>query len=515
MGFIDAVRDLAQQAGLTVPEDDSSPGEREQAARAEAAAGDPERRARQGGRALPPAAEGQPARDRLPEGPRPERRDRRALRPRLRARRLARPGQRLPELRRPAARGKRPGHRAATATTTATRPTASATTASATASCFRSARCRATVIGFGGRVLDRGEPKYLNSPETPVFVKGRELYGLFEARTAHAPARLRAGRRGLHGRGRAGAVGLRATRSRRSARPAPPSMCRSCFASPTRSSSASTATPPAAAPPARALEASLPHASDTRSVRFLFLPPEHDPDRYVRELGAEAFEQRVAEAVPLSRQLVDAAPAKGCDLATAEGRARILANGQAAVVGPARRHAEAPAARRARRRAARWPADELAARWRAGGAARGRPRRAGDRRRPRRRRRGARSRQRRCRQPPTASPGCCCCDSDLVGRARAPPTTHLLLRPARLARRAVPLPRPRSSTEHGAAALGGAARTRCAERAAGRRRGAGAGRRARIRRSSRSLDDLPQLDRRSCRDGRPEAAAAPGAGRAG
>src|SRR5205085_5314652 len=40
------------------------------------------------------------------------------------------------------------------------------------------------VIGFGGRVLDKGEPKYLNSPETPVFVKGRELYGLFEARTA-------------------------------------------------------------------------------------------------------------------------------------------------------------------------------------------------------------------------------------------------------------------------------------------------------------------------------------------
>ena len=40
---------------------------------------------------------------------------------------------------------------------------------------------RGQVIGFGGRVLDRGEPKYLNSPETPVFSKGRELYGLYEA----------------------------------------------------------------------------------------------------------------------------------------------------------------------------------------------------------------------------------------------------------------------------------------------------------------------------------------------
>jgi DNA primase len=73
----------------------------------------------------------------------------------------------------------------------------------------------------------------------------------------------------------------------------------------------------------RALEASLPHASDTRSVKFLFLPPEHDPDSYVRELGADAFETCVAQAVPLSRQLVEAAKAD-VDLATAEGRARFV-----------------------------------------------------------------------------------------------------------------------------------------------------------------------------------------------
>jgi DNA primase len=74
---------------------------------------------------------------------------------------------------------------------------------------------------------------------------------------------------------------------------------------------------------ARALEAALPHAADHRSVRFLFLPPEHDPDSFVRERGAAAFEQAVADAVPLSRQLLEHS-AQDCDLDSAEGRARML-----------------------------------------------------------------------------------------------------------------------------------------------------------------------------------------------
>ena len=65
---------------------------------------------------------------------------------------------------------------------------------------------RGRVIGFGGRVLGRGEPKYLNSPETPLFEKGRELYGLFQARQAIRDAGRVARGRGLHGRGRARAV---------------------------------------------------------------------------------------------------------------------------------------------------------------------------------------------------------------------------------------------------------------------------------------------------------------------
>ncbi len=75
---------------------------------------------------------------------------------------------------------------------------------------------------------------------------------------------------------------------------------------------------------ARALEAALPFATDLRTVRFLFLPPEHDPDSYVREFGAAAFEAAVAGAVPLSRRLLDLA-AEDLDLGTAEGRAHMLA----------------------------------------------------------------------------------------------------------------------------------------------------------------------------------------------
>jgi DNA primase len=96
----------------------------------------------------------------------------------------------------------------------------------------------------------------------------------------------------------------------------------------------------------RALEASLPHASDTRSFRFLFLPAEHDPDSYVRELGAEAFEQRIAGAVPLSKQIVAEA---GKDARLHRRRpGAIPGQCPAALDRPAGGHAEAPAAQRDR-----------------------------------------------------------------------------------------------------------------------------------------------------------------------
>jgi DNA primase len=75
----------------------------------------------------------------------------------------------------------------------------------------------------------------------------------------------------------------------------------------------------------KALDGALPHATDVRSIKFLFLPAEHDPDSFIREFGNDAFARCVSEAVPLSRFLIEAA-SEGCDLATAEGRAHLASN---------------------------------------------------------------------------------------------------------------------------------------------------------------------------------------------
>jgi len=180
------------------------------------------------------------------------------------------------------------------------------------------------VIGFGGRVLDKGEPKYLNSPETPVFHKGRELYGLHEAR-----AGLREKGYALVVEGYMDVVALaqlgfpNAVATLGTACTAEHVAKLMRFTDHVIFSFDGDAAGRRAA--GRALEASLPHATDTRRIRFLFLPPEHDPDSYVREHGAEAFERYVEQAVPLSRQLIEHA-GEGGDLDSAEGRARLLAN---------------------------------------------------------------------------------------------------------------------------------------------------------------------------------------------
>ena len=75
----------------------------------------------------------------------------------------------------------------------------------------------------------------------------------------------------------------------------------------------------------KALDASLPYATDVRSIKFLFLPQEHDPDSFIRTHGNAAFAEYIAQATPLSRFLVEAA-SEGCDLQTAEGRAHMAAN---------------------------------------------------------------------------------------------------------------------------------------------------------------------------------------------
>ena len=231
------------------------------------------------------------------------------------------------------------------------------------------------VIGFGGRVLDRGEPKYLNSPETPVFSKGRELYGLFEARTAvrqRGHALVVEGYMDVVALAQAGFENAVATLGTACTAEHVQKLVR--FTDSVVFSFDGDAAGRRAA--GRALEASLPHAVDTRTFRFLFLPAEHDPDSFVRERGAEAFEQAIAAAVPLSRQIL-ALAGEDVDPATAEGRARFLANGRplwsALPDGMLKRQLLGEFASRGA-----LPVDELAAAWRAArpggsGAASGRP----------------------------------------------------------------------------------------------------------------------------------------------
>ena len=176
------------------------------------------------------------------------------------------------------------------------------------------------VIGFGGRVLDRGEPKYLNSPETPLFQKGSELYGLFEARQA-----IRSAGYVLVTEGYMDVVAL----AQLGFPQAVATLGTACTTIHVQklmrqadhivfSFDGDRAGRGAAR---RALDACLPHASDNKTIKFLFLPAEHDPDSYVRTLGAEAFEQQIRDAMPLSRFLLAQVCGDG-ELASAEERAR-------------------------------------------------------------------------------------------------------------------------------------------------------------------------------------------------
>ncbi len=223
------------------------------------------------------------------------------------------------------------------------------------------------VIGFGGRVLDRGEPKYLNSPETPVFSKGRELYGLFEARTAirqRGHALVVEGYMDVVALDQSGFGNAVATLGTACTAEHVQKLVR--FTDAVVFAFDGDAAGRRAA--GRALEASLPHATDTRSFSFLFLPPEHDPDSYVRELGADAFDAAVKAAVPLSKQLL-AHAADDADFATAEGRARFLAAARplwsTVPDGMLRRQLLGEIATRAA-----LPTDELASLWRLGRSSR-------------------------------------------------------------------------------------------------------------------------------------------------
>ncbi|MEO0047813.1 MAG: hypothetical protein RLZZ410_772 [Pseudomonadota bacterium] len=176
------------------------------------------------------------------------------------------------------------------------------------------------VIAFGGRILDAGEPKYLNSPETPLFSKGNTLYGLFEARQAIRDKGYVIVCEGymdvvaLAQLGFANGVATLGT---------------ACTSNHVRSlmrqsdrivfSFDGDAAGQRAAK--RALEACLPMMADDKEVKFLFLPEEHDPDSFVRERGADAFEQAINQAMPLSTFFIQVAN-EGHDWNTPEGRAQ-------------------------------------------------------------------------------------------------------------------------------------------------------------------------------------------------
>ncbi|CAN1495826.1 DnaG DNA primase (bacterial type) [Burkholderiaceae bacterium] len=176
------------------------------------------------------------------------------------------------------------------------------------------------VIAFGGRVLDQGEPKYLNSPETPLFSKGNTLYGLFEGRMAIRDQGYVLVCEGymdvvaLAQLGFANAVATLGTACT-------PFHVRTLLRQTDRivfSFDGDSAGQRAAQ---RALEACLPILGDDKEIRFLFLPSEHDPDSYIRQYGTAAFEQAVSQAMPLSGfffKLVS----EGNDLSSPEGRAK-------------------------------------------------------------------------------------------------------------------------------------------------------------------------------------------------
>ncbi|RYF42924.1 MAG: DNA primase [Comamonadaceae bacterium] len=179
-------------------------------------------------------------------------------------------------------------------------------------------------IGFGGRVLGDEKPKYLNSPETPVFSKGRELYGLFEARQAlreHGYVLVTEGYMDVVALAQLGFPNAVATLGTACTPDHVHKLFR--FTDAVVFSFDGDAAGRRAA--RKALDGALPYATDVRTVKFLFLPAEHDPDSYIREFGQDAFAGLVRQATPLSRFLIEAA-GEDCDLSTAEGRAHLSAN---------------------------------------------------------------------------------------------------------------------------------------------------------------------------------------------
>ena len=180
---------------------------------------------------------------------------------------------------------------------------------------------RGRTVGFGGRVLDDSTPKYLNSPETPVFSKGRELYGLYEARQKlkEIPCLIM-----VEGymdvialaqfeiNNAVATLGTALTESHLQKIFRYTSEIVFCFDGDNAGRKAA----------ARALDTALPEMRDGLSAKFLFLPDGEDPDTMVRKLGKPAFMEQVEKAQPLSEFLFEQM-SEGVDASTADGKARL------------------------------------------------------------------------------------------------------------------------------------------------------------------------------------------------
>ena len=179
------------------------------------------------------------------------------------------------------------------------------------------------VIAFGGRVIGEGEPKYLNSPETPLFEKGRELFGLPQARQALRETNTAIVVEGYmdvvalaqHGVGNAVATlgtATTATHVQKLLRQVDRIVY--CFDGDSAGRKAAW----------RALENSLETLPAQKSIGFVFLSAQDDPDSFVRDHGKAAFERLIAQATPLSEFLLHELMSR-CEMSSAEGRARLVA----------------------------------------------------------------------------------------------------------------------------------------------------------------------------------------------
>jgi DNA primase len=178
------------------------------------------------------------------------------------------------------------------------------------------------MVGFGGRIMGRGEPKYLNSPETPVFAKGNELYGLWEGRQA-----IRSEGQVIVVEGYMDVVGLAQLNIAHAVATlgtaTTPTHIQKLMRASDRVVFSFDGDAPGRKAAWRALQVCLPLLRDDVSIRFLFLPTEHDPDSYVKAFGEAAFRACLSESEPLSEFLFNEL-ATHHNLNEAEGRSACV-----------------------------------------------------------------------------------------------------------------------------------------------------------------------------------------------